>query len=104
MVKEQTERRIFKRQKLDSKVFFEDENSDKLFFVKSRDISLGGIFLEGELPLKTGSLILVSFALPGHKREVHVTGEVVRHAGEGVGIRFAGLNDTAQKWIEEYIG
>ena len=104
MVNKQEERRVFKRCPIKTEVFFEDENGDKLFYVYSRDISLGGIFLEGELPFRSGSLILVSFSLPDHKRSIHVTGEVMRHAGEGVGIRFAGLNETAQKWLETYMG
>mgnify|MGYP000518931503 CR=1 FL=1 len=97
------EKRLFSRVPLSTDVYFEDEKGDRLFYVKSRDISMGGLFLEGELPLVTGTLLFISFALPGHKRFLRMTAEVVRQAGWGVGVRFAGLSESSRRWLEDFL-
>ena len=97
------ERRIFNRKDLKTKIFFEDEREDKLFYVWSKDLSLGGLFFMGDLPLRTGSLVFISFNLPAHRRSLRLSAEVVRKVNQGVGVRFSGLNETAKKWIEEFL-
>lgn len=99
------ERRIYPRRDLRTAVVFEDEFGDGLFYVYSENISMGGIFLASKVPLRIGTLLFLSFAVPGFKRPVRVTGEVVRisAAQGGVGIRFVGLSKMAQKRLEEFL-
>ena len=98
------ERRLHPRKEFRTKVVFEDEFGDGLFFVWSQDFSEGGVFLESDVPVRIGTLLYLSFVLPGHKRPVRVTGEVVRIAGtKGVGIRFVGLSDLARKRLENFL-
>ncbi len=99
-----SERRVHPRGALRTKVVFEDEFGDGLFYVFSEDISLGGVFLASEVPVLVGTLMFLSFVLPGHKRPVRVTGEVVRRpqAG-GMGVRFVGLTELARNRIEEFL-
>ncbi|MFA4873987.1 MAG: PilZ domain-containing protein [bacterium] len=103
------ERRVHPRRQHRTKVVFEDEFGEGLFYVYSEDISLGGIFLASDVPLQVGTLLFLSFELPGHKRPVRVTGEVVRRASSGstpasgMGIRFAGLSEVARKRLEEFL-
>ncbi len=98
------ERRLHKRRRFRTKVVFEDEFGDGLFYVWSEDISIGGIFLESAIPVKVGTMLYLSFALPKHKRPIHITGEVVRIAGSlGMGIRFVGLSVIARKRLEQFI-
>lgn len=103
------ERRIHPRRPHRTKVIFEDELGDGLFYVYSEDISMGGIFLASDIPVRIGSLLLLSFQLPPHKRPVRVTGEVIRRAqtGEskagGMGIRFVGLSEFARHKLEEFL-
>ena len=103
------DRRLYPRQPLRTKVVFDDEFGDGLFYVYSEDISMGGIFLASEIPVRMGTMLFLSFRLHGHKRPIHVTGEVVRRAGtgesglSGVGIRFVGLSELARKRLEEFI-
>jgi uncharacterized protein (TIGR02266 family) len=98
------ERRLHPRKSFRTRVIFEDEFGDGLFYVWSEDFSQGGIFLASAVPMRVGTLLYLSFVLPGHKRPVRVTGEVVRIAGEkGMGIRFAGLSDLAKKRLEEFL-
>lgn len=99
-----TERRLHKRRGYRTKVVFEDEFGDGLFYIYSSDISLGGLFLESDIPVRIGTMLLLSFQIPPHKRPIHVTGEVVRRAlDNGMGIRFLGLNDLALERLEEFL-
>lgn len=98
------DRRLHPRKEFKTRVVFEDEFGDGLFYVWSEDFSQGGIFLSSDVPVKVGTMLYLSFVLPGHKRPVRVTGEVVRIAGEnGMGIRFVGLSDLATKRLEEFL-
>ena len=98
------ERRLHPRKHFQTKVVFEDEFGDGLFYVWSEDFSQGGIFLASAIPVRVGTLLYLSFVLPGHKRPVRVTGEVVRIAGPGgMGIRFVGLSDLARKRLEDFL-
>ena len=102
------ERRIFARRPLQTKVVFEDEYGEGLFFVYSKDISMGGIFLDSSIPVKLGTLLFLSLALPPYKRPIHVTGEVVRVVESktdkiaGMGIRFVGLSGSAQEKLDKF--
>jgi len=98
------ERRLHPRKSFRTKVVFEDEFGDGLFYVWSQDFSEGGIFLASAIPIRIGTLLYLSFSLPGHRRAIRVTGEVVRLAGaDGVGIRFVGLSDLARKRLEDFL-
>lgn len=98
------ERRLHPRKSYRTKVVFEDEFGDGLFYVWSEDFSQGGIFLASAIPVRIGTMLYLSFELPGHKRPLRATGEVVRKSGEqGMGIRFVGLSDIARKRLEDFL-
>jgi uncharacterized protein (TIGR02266 family) len=102
------ERRIFPRKPFRTAVVFEDEYGDGLFYVYSENVSLGGLYLASSVPLRLGTLLFLSFTLPGFKRPARVTGEVVRverpsEDGEGMGIRFVGLDEKTIKRLEEFL-
>jgi len=100
------ERRLYPRRQYRTRIVFDDEFGDGLFYVFSEDISMGGVFLASDIPMRLGTLLFLSFQLPGHKRPVRVTGEVVRrgeNAGGGMGIRFLGLSDLARKRLEDFL-
>lgn len=98
------ERRLYPRKEYRTKVVFEDEFGDGLFYVWSQDFSQGGIFLASAIPVRLGTMLYLSFQLPGHKRPIRTTGEVVRKAGEaGMGIRFMGLSELAKKRLDDFL-
>ncbi len=100
------ERRLHPRREHRTRVIFEDEFGDGLFYVWSEDFSIGGLFLASEIPVRVGTLLFLSFVLPGHKRPIRVTGEVVRRivgASIGMGIRFVGLSELARKRLESFL-
>lgn len=100
------ERRLYPRRRHRTRIVFEDEFGDGLFYVYSEDISMGGVFLASDIPMRLGTLLFLSFQLPEHKRYIRVTGEVVRRAGEaggGMGVRFLGLSDLARRRLEDFL-
>lgn len=109
MKKRYFEKRVHQRRALSTKVIFEDEFGDGLFYEESSDVSMGGLFLGSDIPLKTGTMMFLSFTIPGHKRPVRVTGQVVRRGAEdrtgssGMGVRFVGLSEMARKRLEEFL-
>lgn len=103
------ERRIFPRKNFKTQIVFEDEYGDGIFYLYSTDISLGGIFLETDVPLKMGSLMFLSLIIPEHKRPLHLTGEVVRiiemgeNAKSGIGIRWMGMNERTLSDLKNFL-
>jgi len=110
---DEKEKRLSLRRKWRSKVVFEDEFGHGLIYLYSQDISLGGLFLEDSPPLKLGANLFLSFVLPGHKRPLRVTGQVVRfveHDVEGgkklkrgAGVRFVDLDPKSFKHLAQFI-
>ncbi|UCD83561.1 MAG: response regulator [Deltaproteobacteria bacterium] len=81
------------------------------FYGESENISIGGILVKSEAPLKEGSVINLRFLLPDqqYQIEVEVEGEVVRIDKEnfepeyGLGIAFRDLNAVAREMIKDFI-
>jgi uncharacterized protein (TIGR02266 family) len=109
MTAQPVERRVHPRRSLRTRVVFEDEFGDGLFYVYSEDVSLGGIFLASDIPVRLGTLLFLSFVLPGHRRPIRVIGEVVRRQATaaapegGMGIRFVGLSELARRRLEDFL-
>lgn len=102
------DKRMHPRKDLRTTVVFEDEFGDGLFYIYSENISMGGLFLASSVPLRIGTMLFLSFHLPGYKRPIRVTGEVVRvqrpgGAGEGIGIRFVGVPQNILKKLEGFL-
>lgn len=107
------EKRLFSRKLIRAKVVFEDEFGEGLIYLYAEDISLGGLFLSSDIPIRVGSYVFLSFRLPNSSMEIRATGQVVRTtrpkkaAGVddkgGLGVRFVGLSMEAVKAIQEYV-
>ena len=101
-----SEKRLYPRKSWNGKVVFEDELGEGLIYLHARDISLGGVFLEENPPLQMGSYLLLSFVLPGKKRPLRITGQVMRFIGEkngGIGIRFVDLPGQAFRQLAQFL-
>ena len=105
------EKRAFPRKKLRTRVIFEDENGEGFVYFYSTDVSLGGVFFESDVPLKSGTRVFLSCSLPDQDPLVRATGQVVRverQSGSGfvvlgVGIKFLDLPEEGRRSIESYI-
>lgn len=63
------------------------------------NLSSGGAFFRHAIPFKVGTLVNVSFSLPGEARLIRCQGEVVNvpHPKDyGMGVKFLGLSDAEQ--------
>ena len=106
------EKRVYPRKTLRSKVIFEDETGEGFIYFYSTDVSIGGIFLESDVPLKLGTHVFLSFTLREGEPSVRVTGRVVRvERAEseslpviGMGVQFVDLPESAKRAIQDFIG
>lgn len=109
LTEKKVEKRLYPRRKFFTKVIFEDEYGEGVFYLNSVDISMGGMFLESDVPLSEGSLLFVSFLLPQFKRPLRLTAEIVRivELGEngisGVGIRWLGMGERVVERLKSFL-
>lgn len=104
------EKRMYPRRTLRTRVTLEDEFGEGFIYFYTTDISLGGLFVESEIPLKIGTKIFLSFSLPDSDEVIRTTGEVVRleklapsYSGvSGMGIRYFELTEPDRQAIEAY--
>ena len=94
------DRRLQRRAPLATQV--ECEQCMSLAF--SRDISLGGMFIETTAPLPVGSLLTVRFNLNNKDRVVTATAHVAYHVEKmGMGILFTEIGPEDRDAIREYV-
>jgi response regulator RpfG family c-di-GMP phosphodiesterase len=76
------------------------------------DLSSSGMLISTEESLQDGTAVELNFVLPGYKKELTVTGEVVRtikynngspNRMTGLGVRFVQFHGDSQKRLEGYI-
>jgi uncharacterized protein (TIGR02266 family) len=111
-IKQGAEKRIYPRNVLRTKVIFEDESGEGFVYFYSTDISLGGIFLESDIPLKIGTRVFLSFTLRETERPIRATAQVMRverAASDdlpvlGMGIQFTDLPEESKQRILDFIG
>jgi hypothetical protein len=95
----QSERRAYDRSRLIVDVFF--DGKDATGVASTKDISVGGFYMNTQTVIPEGSLLLVRIPL-GHGKQVVCNAEVVySNAGRGVGVRFQGLSEEAQSLLEK---
>jgi uncharacterized protein (TIGR02266 family) len=71
------------------------------------NVSRNGMFLRSQYVDERGAEVEVSFALPGDRQPVAVTGKVVRvlesSLSPGMGIRFAAMPDAARRRLADFM-
>lgn len=106
----QRPRRLFPRAGLTADVVLEDEHGEPLLILPAENISIGGLFLHGNLPLRVGAHLLLSIPLPNQSLPLRVVGEVVRveRVGgkptvRGLGVRFIELSRAMRQMLEALV-
>ena len=93
------ERREFDRSRLIVDVFF--DGKDATGVASTKDISVGGFYMNTQTTIPEGSLLLVRIPF-GQGRQVVCNAQVVySNPGRGVGVRFQGLSDEARTLLED---
>lgn len=110
---DRSEKRLNVRKAWRSKIVFEDEFGKGLIYLYSQDISLGGLYLENPPPIQSGAHLLLSFILPGKKRPLRITGQIVRfvehgldpseQVRKGAGVRFVDVDTESRQQLAIFI-
>ena len=96
---EEDERRFFDRSRLIVDVFF--DGADATGVASTKDISIGGLYMNTQAELPEGALLTLRIPL-GQERQVIVNAEVVySNPGRGVGVRFHGLTEKDRELMEK---
>ena len=95
------ERRAYHRSRLILDVFFDGQ--DVTGVASTKDISLGGLYMNTQAEIPTGAMLLVRIPFrPGV--EVVCPAEVIySEPGRGVGMRFRDLPDAAKAVLEQEV-
>lgn len=67
------------------------------------DVSLGGLFLASDEPLKEGWVLIVSIFIPGAEDKLSATAEVVWANETGGGVRFLTMKEEDMKTLKAYL-
>lgn len=95
------DRRKFPRVRLATQV--QCESATLLAF--SRDVSVGGMFIETHQPLPVGSLLTARFNLDNETAVVVAKGVVTYQVKKfGMGVQFVDLTPEHKRLIEDYVG
>ena len=100
------ERRIFERAAITAQVEYELTNSSSGPSRVRRNIaniSLGGLFITTEEPIKQGTRMVVRFELPNRHRVIAVSRVRYARKGVGLGVECINLDDEDREEIKEYI-
>ena len=96
------ERRQYDRARLIVDVFF--DGNDATGVASTKDISVGGFYMNTQANLPEGATLLVRIPL-GDGRQIIANAEVVySNPGRGVGLRFQNLSDANRSLIESELG
>jgi uncharacterized protein (TIGR02266 family) len=99
------DRRTEARAPLD--LWVEEERGNELYFRRTGNVSLGGVYFEQTIPHALGTKVRLRFALPGHPTPVEATAEIVNTPstkdGLGMGLRFIDLSDAARTALQAFL-
>lgn len=76
-----------------------------------RDLGTGGVFIQTNKPLPTGSAIDLTFTIPDSKETLTAKGTVIwvqgainnNEASAGMGVQFAAFTNDQRKMLEEFV-
>ena len=97
-VKIENERRRSDRSRLIVDVFYDGREGTGV--ASTRDISVGGLYMNTRTHIPEGSALLVRIALRSGKQIVCNAEVVYSNPGLGVGIKFHGLSDGSRTLLE----
>jgi hypothetical protein len=85
-------------------MWVEEEAEDAVYFQRSANLSIGGLYLENAVPHAVGTKVHLRFTLPGDSTEITTDAEIVKSdGGLGMHLKFAGMPASAAERIERFI-
>jgi uncharacterized protein (TIGR02266 family) len=99
------DRRTEARTALD--LWVEEEKGNELYFRRTGNVSLGGVWFEQTIPHALGTCVRLRFALPGVASVVETMAEIVNtpstKEGLGMGLRFVDLSEAARSALQDFL-
>ena len=92
------DRRVHDRSRLIVDVFF--DGKDATGVASTKDMSIGGLYMNTQADIPEGCLLLVRIPLSEGNQVVCNAEVVYVNPGHGVGVRFQGLSDEARALLE----
>ena len=96
------DRRRYDRARLIVDVFF--DGNDATGVASTKDISVGGFYMNTQTVIPEGSVLLVRIPFPDGKQVVANAEVVYSNPTRGVGLRFKSLSDENRELIERELG
>lgn len=96
------ERRRYDRSQLTVDVFF--DGTDSTGVASTKDISIGGLYMNTQATIPGDSMLLVRILLDDGQQIVANAKVVYVNPGRGVGLRFQSLSDENRVLIERGLG
>jgi len=97
----QEERRNHDRSRLIVDVFF--DGKDVTGVASTKDISVGGLYMNTKAEIPEGALLLVRIPFRNDAQVVCNAVVVYSNPGRGVGLRFQGLSDDVRAMLEREV-
>jgi uncharacterized protein (TIGR02266 family) len=104
MAAETGERRVEPRMPIE--MWVEETTGSERYFRRAGNLSRGGLRLEHTIPLPVGTVVNLTFTLPGDKTPVAVTGEIVSAAAPEelrMGVKFIDPSPEAKARIDAFL-
>jgi c-di-GMP-binding flagellar brake protein YcgR len=87
-------------------MWVEETIDSERYFRRAGTLSRGGLGLEHTIPLPLGTILQLTFTLPGDAIAITVTGEIVSNNAPDelrMGVKFLNLSPAAQAQIDAYL-
>jgi uncharacterized protein (TIGR02266 family) len=101
----QHDRRHASRVPLD--LWVEEEKGNELYFRRTGNVSVGGIYFEQTIPHALGTKVKLRFSLPNTPTIIEAAGEIVNTPqvkdGLGMGLRFTEVSPDALKALQRFL-
>jgi uncharacterized protein (TIGR02266 family) len=87
-------------------MWVEETTDNERYFRRAGNLSRGGLRLDHTIPLPQGTVVNLTFTLPGDSTPVEVSGEIVSSAVPDdlrMGVKFVTVGAAAQAQIDAYL-
>ena len=105
-----TDRRVHDRRhaaRVPLDLWVEEEKGNELYFRRTGNVSIGGIYFEQTIPHALGTKVKLRFSLPGSGNVIEATGEIVNTPqvkdGLGMGLRFTNVAPEALRALQKFL-
>ena len=87
-------------------MWVEETTDEERYFRRAGNLSRGGLRLEHTIPLPLGTVVHLTFTLPGDDAPVSISGQIVSSTGPDdlqMGLKFINTTPEAQRRIDAYL-